>query len=134
MNENVKICDIIPQFVEIFKKMISTERINHMAVALGYQSEIEITEEKKLENMSMSDFEKLKSENPERNLKISNVISENDCEVVEITTKKVKQEKEEFIVRYLINKLAEEWKNLALKGKTILEQQKLEKEFNNIII
>ena len=133
MNENVKICDIIPQFVEIFKKMISTERINHMAVALGYQSEIEITEEKKLENMSMSDFEKLKSENPERNLKISNVISENDCEVVEITTKKVKQEKEEFIVRYLINKLAEEWKNLALKGKTILEQQKLEKEFNNII-
>jgi hypothetical protein len=108
MNENVKICDIIPQFVEIFKKMISTERINHMAVALGYQSEIEITEEKKLENMSMSDFEKLKSENPERNLKISNVISENDCEVVEITTKKVKQEKEEFIVRYLINKLAEE--------------------------
>ena len=134
MNENVKICDIIPQFVEIFKKMISTDRINHMAVALGYEPEIEITEEKKLENMSMSDFEKLKSENPERNLKISNVISENDCEVVEVTTKKVKQEKEEFIVRYLINKLAEEWKNLALKGKTILEQQKLEKEFNNIII
>lgn len=134
MNENVKICDIIPQFVEIFKKMISTERINHMAVALGYEAEIEITEEKKLENMSMLDFEKLKSENPERNLKISNVISENDCEVVEITTKKVKQEKEEFIVKYLISKLAEEWKNLALKGKTILEQQKLEKEFNNIII
>ena len=134
MNENVKICDIIPQFVEIFKKMISTERINHMAVALGYQSEIEITEEKKLENMSISDFEKLKSENPQRNLKISNVISEDNCEIIEIMVSKIKQEKEEFIVKYLISKLAEEWKNLALKGKTILEQQKLEKEFNNIII
>lgn len=134
MSENVKIYDIIPQFVEIFKKMISTERINHMAVALGYQSEIEITEEKKLENMSISDFEKLKSENPQRNLKISNVISVDNCEIIEIMVSKIKQEKEEFIVKYLISKLAEEWKNLALKGKTILEQQKLEKEFNNIII
>ena len=105
-----------------------------MAVALGYQSEIEITEEKKLENMSISDFEKLKSENPQRNLKISNVISKDNCEIIEIMISKIKQEKEEFIVKYLISKLAEEWKNLALKGKTILEQQKLEKEFNNIII
>ena len=64
MNENIKISDLIPTFVEAFKKMIKPERIEQMAVALDYKEQVEET--KQLENMSMEKFIKFKDNNPDR--------------------------------------------------------------------
>ena len=131
MNENIKISDLIPTFVDAFKKMIKPERIKQMAVALDYKEQVEET--KQLENMSMEDFMKFKDNNPERRVMITKVITEDDCEVVEFITKQNPQTKDEFIVSYLMNLVAEEWRNLAFKGEMIMRQKILEKEFNNII-
>lgn len=131
MNENIKISDLIPTFVDAFKKMIKPERIEQMAVALDYKEQIEET--KQLENMSMEDFIKFKDNNPKRRVMITKVITEDDCEVVEFITKQNPQTKDEFIVSYLMNLVAEEWRNLAFKGEMIMRQKILEKEFNNII-
>lgn len=131
MNENIKISDLIPTFVDAFKKMIKPERIKQMAVALDYKEQVEET--KQLENMSREDFMKFKDNNPERRVMITKVITEDDCEVVEFITKQNPQTKDEFIVSYLMNLVAEEWRNLAFKGEMIMRQKILEKEFNNII-
>ena len=131
MNENIKISDLIPTFVDAFKKMIKPERIEQMAVALDYKEEVEET--KQLQNMSMENFIKFKDENPNRKVMITNVITEDNCEVVEFIKKTNPQTKDEFIVSHLMNLVAEEWRNLALKGEMIMRQKILEKEFNNII-
>jgi len=131
MDENMKISDLIPTFVDAFKKMIKPERIEQMAVALDYKKEVEET--KQLENMSMENFIKFKDENPNRKVMITNVITEDNCEVVEFIKKTNPQTKDEFIVSHLMNLVAEEWRNLAFKGEMIMRQKILEKEFNNII-
>ena len=106
MNENIKISDLIPTFVDAFKKMIKPERIEQMAVALDYKKEVKET--KQLENMSMEDFMRFKDENPEKRVMITKVITEDNCEVVEFIAKQNPQTKDEFIVSHLMNLVAEE--------------------------
>ena len=81
----------------------------------------------------MENFIKFKDENPNRKVMITNVITEDNCEVVEFIKKTNPQTKDEFIVSHLMNLVAEEWRNLAFKGEMIMRQKILEKEFNNII-
>lgn len=115
------------------EKEFSTEDLVYITSALGYVEKI--TKTRNLENMSFSEFEKFKSENPEKNVKIVNVIDENNTEVEENYECDNPETREQFLSRVATEKINGVIKNIIkpvelqkLQEKMLKAQEKIEKE------
>lgn len=117
VTENItKISELQPLFTELLWQILSDEYIDNLALWLDYKREIKIPKITKLENMSMSDFVNFKNENPDRNVRISNVITEDNCEIEELTEETIIVEKNDFcaekiveFVRWFVSQNIKNW-------------------------
>lgn len=107
------------------EKEFSSEDLIYMTSALGYVEKIEKT--RNLENMSFSEFEKFKSENPEKNVKIVNVIDENNAEVEETYECNNPETREQFLSRIATEKINEVIKNIMFSVEMQKFQEKMAK-------
>lgn len=134
ITENItKISELQPLFTELLWQILSDDYIDNLALGLDYKREIKIPKITKLQNMSMNDFVVFKNENPDRNVRISNVITEDDCEIEELTEETIIIEKNDFcaekIVEFVRWFVAEGIKN----GLDKKAQIKLNNDLKNIL-
>ncbi|PZM85568.1 hypothetical protein DLH72_02140 [Candidatus Gracilibacteria bacterium] len=103
ITENItKISELQPLFTELLGQILSDDYIDNLALGLDYKREIKIPKITKLQNMSMNDFVVFKNENPDRNVRISNVITEYNCEVEKLTEETIIIEKNDFCAEKIV--------------------------------
>lgn len=106
ITENItKISELQPLFTELLWQILSDDYIDNLALWLDYKRETKIPKITKLQNMSMNDFVVFKNENPDRNIRISNVITEDNCEIEELTEETIIIEKNDFCAERLVEML-----------------------------